>query len=63
MASLKRARNELFLAYDDGTIDDEEFCLLYDINQSNNLIFVHADYEKFDLDNKDDVECISDFRV
>jgi len=63
MASLKAARNEVLFAFDDGIIDEDEFCILFDINQTNNLIFAHADYEKFDLENKDDVECISDFRV
>jgi len=53
----------LLLSYDLGYIDDEEFLLLYEANQSDNLIFNHKDYEKFRLDTKDEDECKADFRV
>jgi len=49
--------------YNDNHIDDAEFCLLYDLNRSDNLVFAHSQYEKFKLEDKDEAECISDFRV
>jgi len=63
MSCLKATRDALLVAFDCGTISEEEFCLLYDINRSDNLVFAHSDYERFALDDKDDVECISNFRV
>ena len=35
MASFAKARDELLVAYDEGTIDDEEFALLWKQNVSN----------------------------
>ena len=35
MASFAKARDELLVAYDEGTIDDEEFALLWEQNVSN----------------------------
>ena len=35
MASFAKARDQLLVAYDEGTIDDEEFALLLEQNVSN----------------------------
>ena len=35
MASFAKARDQLLVAYDEGTIDDEEFALLWEQNVSN----------------------------
>ena len=39
MASFAKARDELLVAYDEGTIDDEEFALLWEQNVSKNPSF------------------------
>lgn len=36
MTSLKDVRNQLLISHE-GVLNDEEFLLLYDLNQSNNL--------------------------
>ena len=40
----------IFLDQADHWIDDEEYLLLYDLNQSKNLDLPCHSYEKFDLD-------------
>ena len=39
MASFAKARDELLVAYDEGTINDEEFALLWEQNVSKNPSF------------------------
>ena len=46
--SFKNARDALVLCYDNGVIDEEEFCLLYDANRSKNPEFPYEEYGKFD---------------
>jgi hypothetical protein len=41
MASFAKARDELLVAYDEGTIDDEEFVLLWEQNVSKNPSDTH----------------------
>ena len=60
--SFKRARDALVLFHDNGVIDDEKFCLLYDANRSKNPEFPHEEYGKFDLEDMDDAECKAEFR-
>ena len=40
----KHARDALVLCHDNGVIDDEEFCLLYDANRSKNSEFPYGEY-------------------
>ncbi|KAK3728021.1 hypothetical protein QZH41_009525 [Actinostola sp. cb2023] len=47
----------------DDIITDEEFAILYDVNCSKNLDLPYDDYERFDLDNMENDECIAEFRV
>ena len=63
MSSFKNLRELLLLAYDDNSISDEEFVVLYNSYQSKNLDFPYKAYEKFDLELLDDSECLAEFRV
>ena len=60
--SFKDARDALVLYHDNGVIDDEEFCLLYDVNRSKNPEFPYEEYGKFDLEEMDNSECKAEFR-
>ena len=62
MASLKSTREALFLAYCEELITDEEFLILNDLNCSQNLDFPYCSYEKFNLEDIDESECIAEFR-
>ena len=58
---IQRGKGSLF-AYQDGSIDDTEFALLYDLNSSENLEFPYWKYGRFDLDSMTDDECKAEFR-
>ena len=62
MASFAKARDELLVAYDGGTIDDEQLALLWEQNVSKNPSFPYKDYEEFDLETMDPIECKAEFR-
>ena len=62
MSSLNEARNHLLVGHFEGIIDDEEFALLYDINQSDNLDLPYDNYEEFDLELMEVDECVAEFR-
>ena len=49
MTSFKDARNLLLESYNDGSIDDDEFILLYEENFSKNPEFPYEEYNLFDL--------------
>ena len=55
-------REALLFAYQDGSIDDTEFSLLYDLNSSENLEFPNWKYGRFDLDSMTDDEFKAEFR-
>ena len=63
MANMFDRRKVVVEAYGDGLLKDEEFVLLYDLNSSRNLNIPYWQYPNFDLDNKQDDECISEFRI
>ena len=63
MASFKETRNLVLECYVDGIIDEDDFMLLYDINQSKNPEFPRENYELFNFDALAPVECVADFRV
>ena len=63
MPSLKKTSDILLLSHDLGSINVEEFLLLYKVNHSDNLIFNHKDYKKFRLDAVDEEKCKALFRV
>lgn len=62
MSSLKETRNLLLLEHDEGLINDEELLLLYDLNMSDNLDLPYDLYPRFDFDELQNDECLSDFR-
>ena len=61
MASFAKAKDELLIAYDEGKIDDEKFVLLWQQNVSKNPSFPFNDYEEFDLETMNPVECKAEF--
>ena len=61
MADLRKTRESLLLAFSDNLIDDVEFSLLYDVNNSRND-YPYWVYYKFNLEHLDDAECWSEFR-
>jgi hypothetical protein len=61
--SFKKARGQLLIAFDDKTISEEEFLLLYDVNSSKNLDLPYEQYSRFKLDDMEDDECLAEFRV
>ena len=60
--SFREAREATLIALCENLIDDETFCLLYDLNKSNNLDLPYDIYEKFELDELCDDECKNEFR-
>ena len=62
MAAFREAREALMFTYQDGSIDDTEFALLYDLNSSQNLEFPYWKYGRFDLDSMTDDEYKAEFR-
>ena len=50
------------LSHSHNIINEEEFCLLYDLNKSSKLDLPYWTYSKFDLDTMNDGECKSEFR-
>ena len=46
--SFKDLREALLLSYEENTISDEEFLLLYDEYSSKNPEFEYSDYKRFD---------------
>ena len=59
MAALRDVRNTLLLSYCNGHIDDTEFLLLFNINQSQNPDFPYWSYGPFQLNLLDDSECMA----
>ena len=58
---LKRTRNSLLLSYVENIIDEDEFVLLYEFNNSKE-IYPFWKYDKFDLENMDEAQCKREFR-
>ena len=61
MSSLRDTRDALLFAFDENIIDDIEFKILYDINNSRND-YPYWNYDPFNLDNFTDAETWSEFR-
>ena len=62
MPSFKKTRSLLLESFDDGQISEDEFFLLYDENKSKNPAFPYEHYERFDMEEMEDSECVADFR-
>ena len=63
MASFRETRNALLLAHDEGIIGGEELALLYDLHTSKNPCFPYEEYDHFNLETMDSVDCKAEFRV
>ena len=61
--SFKDLREALLLSYEENTISDEEFQLLYEEYSSKNPEFEYSDYARFDLDKLADAECKANLRI
>ena len=61
MYSLKAAKNHLLISHFQEVINDEEFLLLYDINQSSNPDLSYDLYEFVDFDVLEEDEYLSEF--
>ena len=62
MPRLREVRDILLVSHSHNIINEEEFCLLYDLNKSSKLDLPYWTYSKFDLDTMNDGECKSEFR-
>ena len=62
MASLKATREAVLFAYCEEWLDDVEFLLLDELNTSENLDFPYDSYDRFNLEDIDEAECIAEFR-
>ena len=50
MASLRKTREMIVIAYAEGLLMDEEFMFLYETNQPVNLELPYYEYEEFSFD-------------
>ena len=62
-SSLKDARDMTLISRSQGLITDEELLLLLEENTSRNPDFSYDAYDRFDLENMEEAECKSEFRV
>ena len=60
-SSFAIARGELLVAYDEETVDNEEFDLLLKKNISRNPSFPYKHNEEFDFETMDPVQCKAEF--
>ena len=58
---LEAVRDALLLAYNESIIDDEEFALLYDCNQSKPL-YPYWKFDAFNFDCWNEAECETELR-
>ena len=62
MVGLREARELVLLGHNQGFLDDLEFALLYDLNNSKNPDFPYWNYAPFELENVSEADCWADFR-
>ena len=51
----------LLILHCNNNINDNEFCLLYDLNKSKNPDITHGVYRNFAIEEKNDDECKAEF--
>ena len=61
--SLHALQELLFLGHDHGAIDDEELLLLHEEFLPKNPDFSYENYDRLDLNDINDSECLAEFRV
>ena len=62
MSNFREIRACIAYAYGNRFINEQEFVLLYDAYKSTNPDFPYWNYERFDLDEKTNDECKTEFR-
>ena len=62
MPNLRETRGYLAYATRHMFINEQEFTLLYDVHKSTSPEFLQWNYERFDLDEKTNNECMAEFR-
>ena len=62
MTLFKKTRELLAGSYLAYIISDEEFVLLYDCSFSKNLELPYEEYERFDIEEMANSECMAEFR-
>ena len=62
MSSFRENRNLLLDLHSENLINDEEFCLLFDINTSSNRDFEYWNFGPFVLSEMSDDDCVAEFR-
>ena len=62
MASFKKTREMIVIAYAEKLLTDEEFLFLYEANKPVNLELPYYEYEEFNLENISEAECEAEFR-
>ena len=63
MTSFKSARDLLLTGFEEGFVDEDEFLMLNDLNQSSNAEYPNTSYSRFNLEENNEVECKTEFRV
>ena len=62
-SSVQNVRETLVYCLADKIIDEDEFLLLYDAYESENMCYSFWDYEDFSLEYPSSEECLAEFRV
>ena len=62
MNYFNKLSNYLSISYCEEWLDDVEFLLLDELNTSENLDFPYDSYDRFNLEDIDEAECIAEFR-
>ena len=62
MASFKETQELLCYCYAENMLEDEEFLMLYDVNQPKNPTYPYWTYQSFDLEELFDDDCKTEFR-
>ena len=63
MTLFKETRDFVLLCYDQGILNDEGLLILYEQYKTPNLDLPYSSYPLFGLDDMEDDECLSEFRV
>jgi len=63
MSSFKEIRDLLLISLDSNVLSDEEFVLLFETYYSRNPEFPYGSYSRFKLEEMQESQCLSEFRV
>ena len=62
MSSFHDVQDLIFLSYEDGMLDEDEFSLLHEQFMRKNPNFSYEEYDRFSLYEMNDAECLAEFR-